>query len=65
MAKHLFKKGASGNPTWRPGGFAEFTQLCRDKATAALARIEKLAFHTDARVRLDANTSWSEPGASR
>jgi len=36
-------------------GFVEFSQLCRDKAPAALNRVAKLAQHKDPAIRLQAN----------
>ena len=43
-------------------GFAEFTQLCRDEAPAALNRVAKLAQHKDPAIRLQANFGGGKHG---
>lgn len=35
-----FKPGVSGNPEGRPGGYAEFRELCRSKSPAAVTALE-------------------------
>ena len=35
-----FPKGVSGNPDGRPGGYAEFREMCRSKSPAAVEALE-------------------------
>lgn len=35
-----FAPGVSGNPEGRPGGYAEFRELCRSKSPAAVTALE-------------------------
>lgn len=35
-----FAPGVSGNPNGRPGGYAEFRELCRSKSPAAVRALE-------------------------
>ena len=35
-----FKPGVSGNPQGRPGGYAEFREMCRSKSPAAVEALE-------------------------
>ena len=35
-----WRPGQSGNPSGRPGGYAEFREMCRSKSPAAVAALE-------------------------